>query len=386
MWATLLRDWRFTTTFTLAVRARRSRRASCRRRATSRAAPTARCAPITTARTSSSPNPTVDQFFNTAAFSLPAPGTFGNSARNMIIGPGSRQLNAQFSRDVRMGGNRARHAAAERHQPAEHGQLRRRRHGRELADVRPGPVGPADAIDDSSICGSGSERWLSSWLHGVRRSSSDRFGRFQLTIRLEPSWKLEADSPYETTLVAGLRRGRAAPIGPLAAAAAAQQPATPAPAGTGRCSDRGVRSSPSTSIVRDKSGAIVRGLTADRLRGPRGRPAAAGPQLQLRGDLGQAAGGGRDGATCWPASKRSSSEADADARPSRRRSRRRPRRADDLRGDGRAPADDAALRHQLDAARRRAARGRLGAEVREREDERRRPRGGRDRRLDARPC
>ena len=50
----------------------------------------------------------------------------------------------------------------------------------------------------------------------------------------------------------------------------------------------------------------------------------------------------------------------------------------------RPPPDRAAVRRQLDAARRRAARGRLGAEVRQRADERRRPRGGRDRRLDAR--
>lgn len=51
-------------------------------------------------------NPTIDQFFNTAAFSIPAPGTYGNSARNLVIGPGSRLLNAQFSRDARLGGNR----------------------------------------------------------------------------------------------------------------------------------------------------------------------------------------------------------------------------------------------------------------------------------------
>jgi trimeric autotransporter adhesin len=52
-------------------------------------------------------NPTIDAFFNTAAFSVPDTGTFGNSARNMIIGPGSHQLNAQFSRDIRMKGSRA---------------------------------------------------------------------------------------------------------------------------------------------------------------------------------------------------------------------------------------------------------------------------------------
>jgi hypothetical protein len=52
-------------------------------------------------------NPTIDRFFNTAAFALPAAGTFGNSARNMITGPGSRTLNAQFTRDVALGGNRS---------------------------------------------------------------------------------------------------------------------------------------------------------------------------------------------------------------------------------------------------------------------------------------
>jgi hypothetical protein len=52
-------------------------------------------------------NPTIDQYFNTGAFSIPATGAFGTSPRNVIIGPGSKQLNAQFSRDVRLGGTRA---------------------------------------------------------------------------------------------------------------------------------------------------------------------------------------------------------------------------------------------------------------------------------------
>jgi hypothetical protein len=51
-------------------------------------------------------DPTIDQFFNTTAFSVPSAGTFGNSSRNMIIGPGSRQLHMTFSRDVQLGGNR----------------------------------------------------------------------------------------------------------------------------------------------------------------------------------------------------------------------------------------------------------------------------------------
>ena len=51
-------------------------------------------------------DPTIDQFFNTSAFAVPASGTFGTSLRNMIIGPGSRQLGAQFTRDVSLGANR----------------------------------------------------------------------------------------------------------------------------------------------------------------------------------------------------------------------------------------------------------------------------------------
>jgi hypothetical protein len=50
--------------------------------------------------------PTIDQWFNTSAFSLPDPGRFGSSSRNLIVGPGSKQLNATFSRDLRLGGNR----------------------------------------------------------------------------------------------------------------------------------------------------------------------------------------------------------------------------------------------------------------------------------------
>ena len=51
-------------------------------------------------------NPTIDRFFNTAAFSVPAAGTFGSAGRNLIIGPGSHLLNAQFARDVRFGNTR----------------------------------------------------------------------------------------------------------------------------------------------------------------------------------------------------------------------------------------------------------------------------------------
>jgi len=52
-------------------------------------------------------DPTVNQFFNTSAFSVPLTGRFGDSPRNIIIGPGSQLLNAQLSRDIRLGGTRA---------------------------------------------------------------------------------------------------------------------------------------------------------------------------------------------------------------------------------------------------------------------------------------
>jgi hypothetical protein len=52
-------------------------------------------------------DPTVDEFFDINAFSTPSPGQFGSSSRNLIVGPGSRQLNGLFQRDLRLGGNRA---------------------------------------------------------------------------------------------------------------------------------------------------------------------------------------------------------------------------------------------------------------------------------------
>jgi trimeric autotransporter adhesin len=51
-------------------------------------------------------DPTIDEFFNAAAFTVPAPGLFGDSARNTIIGPGVRQLNGVLTRDIRLAPNR----------------------------------------------------------------------------------------------------------------------------------------------------------------------------------------------------------------------------------------------------------------------------------------
>jgi hypothetical protein len=106
-WAALLRDWRFTTTLTW------QSGTPLTARVVGSASEIASGGTSGTLRANYSgddirlSDPTIDRFFNTSAFTIPLPGTFGNSARNLIIGPGSRQLNAQFARDVRLGGTRA---------------------------------------------------------------------------------------------------------------------------------------------------------------------------------------------------------------------------------------------------------------------------------------
>jgi hypothetical protein len=57
-------------------------------------------APITVA------NPTVSEFFNTAAFAPPAPGTFGNAGRNTIIGPGTSSFNLGLSKTLTLSQSR----------------------------------------------------------------------------------------------------------------------------------------------------------------------------------------------------------------------------------------------------------------------------------------
>ena len=51
-------------------------------------------------------DPTIDRYFNTDAFSIPASGLLGTSSRNVIVGPGSKNLNGGVTRDLRLGGNR----------------------------------------------------------------------------------------------------------------------------------------------------------------------------------------------------------------------------------------------------------------------------------------
>jgi len=52
-------------------------------------------------------NPSIDQWFNTAAFTVPVAGAFGTSARNIITGPGSKNLNMTFNRTVQLRANRS---------------------------------------------------------------------------------------------------------------------------------------------------------------------------------------------------------------------------------------------------------------------------------------
>ncbi|MGI8783128.1 MAG: carboxypeptidase regulatory-like domain-containing protein [Acidobacteriota bacterium] len=47
---------------------------------------------------------TTTRFFDTSAFRLPDPGSFGNAGRNTIIGPGTWTINANLNRTIRVGG------------------------------------------------------------------------------------------------------------------------------------------------------------------------------------------------------------------------------------------------------------------------------------------
>jgi trimeric autotransporter adhesin len=51
-------------------------------------------------------DPTTLRYFNTDAFSIPASGYFGTAARNLIIGPGSHNLNMNLSKNVTFGRTR----------------------------------------------------------------------------------------------------------------------------------------------------------------------------------------------------------------------------------------------------------------------------------------
>ena len=106
IWAALLQDWRATTSFTWQSGTPYTPRLRGAAADVSRGTNGTLRANYTGQPVQVS-DPTIDLFFNTAAFGIPEAGTFGSATRNMIIGPGSRQLNAQFSRDLRLPRNRA---------------------------------------------------------------------------------------------------------------------------------------------------------------------------------------------------------------------------------------------------------------------------------------
>ena len=47
-------------------------------------------------------NPSTDRWFNPAAFAVPAPFTYGNSARNMLFGPGIFNWDAALFKNTRL--------------------------------------------------------------------------------------------------------------------------------------------------------------------------------------------------------------------------------------------------------------------------------------------
>jgi len=52
-------------------------------------------------------NPTLGVYFNTAAFSIPAAGTFGNSPRNLVTGPPNTTFNMSMSKSIRFATTRS---------------------------------------------------------------------------------------------------------------------------------------------------------------------------------------------------------------------------------------------------------------------------------------
>ena len=101
----LFRDWRVSTTFTWQSGTPYTPRVTAAVSDVARGTNGTLRANYTGAQVSLD-NPTIDRFFNTTAFFIPPTGTYGNASRNMIIGPGSKLLNVQVARDVRMGGTR----------------------------------------------------------------------------------------------------------------------------------------------------------------------------------------------------------------------------------------------------------------------------------------
>ncbi len=100
VWASVLGGWSAAATLTVQSGTPLTPRVTGAQAANRPLRPDATGAPVELA------SPSIDMFFNTAAFALPEPGQAGTARRNAIIGPGSRLLNASFVRDVRLGAAR----------------------------------------------------------------------------------------------------------------------------------------------------------------------------------------------------------------------------------------------------------------------------------------
>ena len=98
-------------------------------------------------------SPTADQWFNTAAFSLPAYGTFGNAGRNILTGPGYTNFNFAVVKYVPFGRFSAAAAAGRGLQPAQQHEPEPARCILGVADFRPRAVGRQPAPDTVRCAG-----------------------------------------------------------------------------------------------------------------------------------------------------------------------------------------------------------------------------------------
>ena len=89
-------------------------------------------------------NPGPNQWFNTAAFSMPAFGTFGNAGRNILDGPGYQNVNLALLKRVSLRGPHEPAAAGRGVQSAEPDEFRSAGQLLRLADVR------ADSVSRSA--------------------------------------------------------------------------------------------------------------------------------------------------------------------------------------------------------------------------------------------
>ena len=174
-------------------------------------------------------DPTTLRYFNTDAFSIPASGTFGNAARNLIIGPGSHNLNMNLSKNVNFGRTRGVNIRVQASNVLNTVQFSSIDTVGQLADLRSGDGGPPDA---------------------VRAADSP----FQILIMLEPCSVTRAVRDRARALDRGARDVCLAVIGALRRRQSVQRRPT---------FRAGVELIYVNVVVRDGSGNIVRNLKTE---------------------------------------------------------------------------------------------------------------------------